>query len=31
MSVLKVKDLETHFFSSKGVAKAVDKVSFEVK
>ncbi len=31
MSVLKVKDLETHFFSKKSVAKAVDKVSFELK
>ncbi|MCI8417399.1 MAG: ABC transporter ATP-binding protein [Lachnospiraceae bacterium] len=31
MSILKVKDLETHFFSKKGVAKAVDKVSFELK
>lgn len=30
-NVLEVKNLETHFFSSRGVAKAVDKVSYSVK
>jgi len=29
--VLEVIDLETHFFSSKGVAKAVDKVSYSLE
>ena len=28
--ILEIKDLETHFFSSRGVAKAVDKVSYHV-
>jgi len=28
--VLEIKNLETHFFSSRGVAKAVDKVSYHV-
>ncbi|MCQ2400988.1 MAG: ABC transporter ATP-binding protein [Lachnospiraceae bacterium] len=28
--VLEVKNLETHFFSSRGVAKAVDRVSYSV-
>ena len=27
---LSVKDLETHFFTRDGVAKAVDKISFDV-
>lgn len=30
-NVLEVKNLETHFFSSRGVTKAVDKVSYSVK
>lgn len=30
-NVLEVKNLETHFFSSRGIAKAVDKVSYSVK
>ena len=29
--ILEVIDLETHFFSSRGVAKAVDKVSYSLK
>jgi len=29
--VLEVKDLKTHFFTSKGVLKAVDGVSFDIK
>ncbi len=28
--ILEIKNLETHFFSSRGVAKAVDKVSYHV-
>jgi len=28
--ILEIRDLETHFFSSRGVAKAVDKVSYSL-
>ena len=28
--ILEINNLETHFFSSRGVAKAVDKVSYHV-
>lgn len=31
MNLLEVKDLETYFFSRAGVAKAVDKVSFNLE
>lgn len=29
--ILEIRELETHFFSSRGVAKAVDKVSYSLK